>query len=89
MIIGELVEKLWIDHDQNRMGALTKSQTKRFVQDLLGILGLDTDISSDEFDLVFKHFDSKGNGTIDKKEMPSFIKLIIGAPDDDMEGIED
>jgi Ca2+-binding EF-hand superfamily protein len=59
------------------------------LHDNLALLGFDTDISQDEFELVFKHFDKNNNGMIEKAEMVNFIKLIIGAQDDDEEEGDD
>lgn len=89
MIIMELVDNQWESYDVNGNGALDKPETKRFLHDNLALLGFDTDISQDEFELVFKHFDKNNNGMIEKAEMVNFIKLIIGAQDDDEEGDDD
>lgn len=95
MIINELVDNIWADYDINGNGALDKPETKRFLHENLAVLGFDTDISQDEFELVFKHFDKNNNGMIEKKEMVNFIKLMIGAQDEDeedndqMEDLED
>mgnify|MGYP002176595359 CR=1 FL=1 len=56
----------------------TEEETKKFVQDTLGNLGSGDEFSQEAFDEVFSTFDKDGSGTVDKKEMVTFIKQLLG-----------
>jgi len=60
-------------HDKDSSGFLDKKETKLFLIELLGNLGIKVSFTSETFDEIYATCDKNGDGMIQKPE----IKLIM------------
>ena len=77
-VIRKCVNDIWGEYDKDGSNQLDKSETKRFVTDILKEMGDGGQFSEQEFEDCFKEFDTSGDGHIDREEMAIFIKKIAG-----------
>ena len=55
-----------------------KEKTKMIVQDTLGNIGCDDEFSEPAFDEIFEMYDKDGSGTVEKGDLISLIKEMLG-----------
>ena len=78
-VIQTVIEHIWEEYDEDKSGSLDFEETKFFLQDGLGFLGLeDYKLDEEMFRNIFNQYDEDQSGTIDKDEMAILIKSMMG-----------
>jgi Ca2+-binding EF-hand superfamily protein len=78
-VLKSCINEIWGEYDTDNSGVLEKPETKIFVTDILGSLGINGGMFSDhDFETCFNETDEDGNGVISKSEMRQFVKNVAG-----------
>ena len=64
-----VIDKMWSIHDDERLGKLTRDQTKFFLRDCLEIIDDKYECSKDAFEQAFTRFDDKRTGFLEKSQI--------------------
>ena len=67
------VEKIWIINDVDNNGELDFAEIKDYLQQMVSGIEYSADLLED----IFIDIDKDGSGTIDKKEMFNFLKILM------------
>ena len=65
-------------------GFLSKSETKRFIQQTFGHFGYANRFNPSAYNRVFVQIDKNKSGTIEKYEMALFVKNMLGVKNNQM-----
>ena len=82
--IQSVIDQNWDTYDADNQ-ALDKYDTKKFVQETLGIMGKGDEFTEEAFNKVFATFDKDGSGSVDfeKDEMVMFIQQLLEELEDE------
>ena len=82
-----MIDRIWDEYDTDKSGDLDKEETRKFVEQMLGVMvsGSDGKVSDAEFENIWQQFDDDGSGLIEKDEMKEFLKFFLGDLVDDEE----
>ena len=70
----DAIKESWEFYDTNKNGYLSKEEFRLFHQDAKNeIARVFIDVDCEDFEAVFKLYDVKGNGRIEKREMVDII----------------
>ena len=78
-VIRQAVDKIWVDYDKDKSGALDRVETKNFLKDVLSNMPPPNNFDDSKFELTFNSIDKNSNGLIEKVEMVAFIKALTRA----------
>ena len=77
-VINKCVDDIWKDYGKKGSDSLNKDETRKFVMETLSTMKDDEAFTEADFEACFKEFDLDNSGTIEKKEMVTFIKKVSG-----------
>jgi Ca2+-binding EF-hand superfamily protein len=69
---------VWDRYDSDGNGKLGRKETQRLVVDFLAEKQGTHAMTDQEFEEIFKRFDTDGSGTISKEEMYVFVRQMAG-----------
>ena len=73
------IEDIFKTYDRDSSGFLDKKETKAFMIQMLGELGMDaTQMTDNEFDQIFHNFDKNHDNVIQKKEIKALVYALTG-----------
>ena len=78
-----VVDEIWQSYDLDGTNKLNKFEAKKFIEELLPDMKAGHYLGDNEFNRLFKEFDTDGDGTIDKAEMTNFIKRALNNDEDE------
>ena len=73
-----VIDMMWEIYDQDKKGVLNKDQTKKFVMDTIGELGVGDEFSEVNFDTVYATISKGPNETVNKQDMTLWFKRVLG-----------
>ena len=75
-ILG-IIDQIWTKYDDDNNNCLDKEETKKFVQEIIGMVDSEDQFDDANFNEIFTIVDIDSSGTIEREEMVEFIQQIL------------
>eukprot|EP00354_Favella_ehrenbergii_P003782 CAMPEP_0170453904 /NCGR_PEP_ID=MMETSP0123-20130129/2342_1 /TAXON_ID=182087 /ORGANISM="Favella ehrenbergii, Strain Fehren 1" /LENGTH=122 /DNA_ID=CAMNT_0010716455 /DNA_START=1 /DNA_END=369 /DNA_ORIENTATION=- len=78
VIVTHCVKRLWHRFDADNSGSLDRQEARRMLQSSSVGFGLARHLEEEDFDKMFDELDENSNGLIERHEMVTMLRLVLG-----------